>query len=86
MEKRPKHPDKDIEAAICYAESLGWRYKKTGHSSHAWGRLLCASHARGGCMLSVWSTPREGEIHAEQIRRRVRLCIHLIEVNHETRH
>lgn len=86
MEKRPKHPDKAIESAISYAETLGWHYKKAGNSSHAWGRLLCASNARGGCMLSVWSTPRDGEVHAEQIRRRVRLCIHLIGAHNETRH
>jgi hypothetical protein len=86
MEKRPKHPNKEIEAAICEAEALGWRYKKAGNSAHAWGRLLCAANVRDGCILSIWSTPKSGELHANQIRRRIRLCVHLIGVNYGTRH
>lgn len=32
---RPRHPNKHIEAAVQYAESLGWRFIK-GHG-HRWG-------------------------------------------------
>lgn len=55
--KRPKHPNKNIEEAIQYAESHRWRYKESGHSAHAWGRLLCSLEAREGCSMSIWSTP-----------------------------
>jgi hypothetical protein len=37
MADRSKHPNKDIEAAIKYAEELGWEYRASGNSSHAWG-------------------------------------------------
>ena len=69
---RKKHPNKDIEAAIHYAETTGWRYKKAGNSAHAWGRLLCPFESREGCALSVWSTPNNPWAHAEQIKRRVK--------------
>ena len=73
---RNKHPSKDIEAAIRYAESKGWRYKKAGGSAHAWGRLLCLQQDRDGCSLSIWSTPRDPAVHAKQIRHRVDNCPH----------
>lgn len=40
MQRRKKHPNKEIEKAIRYAERLGWRYRRAGKSAHAWGRLL----------------------------------------------
>lgn len=76
MGKRPQHPNKDIEAALQYAEDCGWRYKEAGKSSHAWGRLLCLLEAREGCQLSVWSTPKNPDVHAKQIRRKVKQCLH----------
>ena len=41
MSNRPRHPDKDIEAAIAHAEELGWTVKKRTGKTHAWGLLLC---------------------------------------------
>lgn len=76
---RNKHPNKAIEAAIIYAEARGWRYKVTGSSAHAWGRLLCPLNAREGCSMSVWSTPKSPENHAEQIKRSVNRCPHQTE-------
>jgi hypothetical protein len=76
MVKRAKHPDKDIEKAICYAEKHWWTYKDSGKSAHAWGRLLCPLHTRAGHQISVWSTPRSAHNHAEQIRRAVDNCQH----------
>jgi len=73
---RPKHPNKEIEAAIQYAESKGWYYPDAGNSSHAWGRLLCSKKGRGACRLSIWSTPKVPENHAKQIRRNVNKCSH----------
>src|SRR5882672_3278667 len=74
--KRTRHPSKEIEEAIKYAESKGWRYKKSGNSAHAWGRLLCPLQAREGDQISIWSTPRSEFNHAQQIRRAVDKCTH----------
>lgn len=76
MRKRNKHPNKEIENAIRYAENQGWRHQKSGGSAHAWGRLLCPLHARSGCQMSIWSTPRDADIHAKQIRRHIDKCKH----------
>lgn len=76
MTKRIKHPSKEIEAAIQYAEKKGWRYKEAGSSAHAWGRMLCPQEDREGHSMSVWSTPRDTDNHAKQIRRNVNACPH----------
>jgi len=76
MPKRPRHPNKEIENAITYAESHGWRYRKSGDSAHAWGRMLCPLESREGCAISIWSTPRSTYQHTDQIKRRVRMCPH----------
>ena len=73
---RKKHPNKDIEEAVKYAESMGWRYKASGDSAHAWGRLLCVLESREGCSMSIWSTPKNPFAHAEQIKRSVNRCPH----------
>lgn len=78
---RPKHPNKEIELAIKYAESKGWRYQPSGNSAHAWGRLLCPLAAREGHAMSVWSTPKSNEDHAKQIKRKVDACEHQGEEN-----
>lgn len=62
--------------AIQYAESHGWRYKESGNSAHAWGKMLCALQDREGCRMLIWSTPRDTDIHARQIRRHVNECPH----------
>jgi hypothetical protein len=71
---RPRHPNKHIEKAIQYAESLGWRVEIS--NGHRWGCLLCPQASREGCKISVWSTPRNPESHARQITRDVDLCPH----------
>lgn len=76
MSSRNNHPSKEIESAIQYAESCGWQYKKTGGSAHAWRRLLCPLHEREGCSMSVWSTPKNADNHARQIRQKVDFCVH----------
>lgn len=73
---RKKHSKKEIEKAVQYAEQKGWEYKKVGKSSHAWGRLFCPLKDREGCSMSIWSTPKNIERHAKQIRRRVDMCPH----------
>jgi len=71
---RPRHPNKEIEAAVSYAESQGWSCIKI--KGHAWGKLQCAFHDREGCTLFVWSTPRVPENHARQLRRDIDRCPH----------
>jgi len=76
MPRRP-HPNPDVEAAICHAESHGWRIKVGG--SHAWGRMFCpynddACRCGEFCIASIWSTPRNPASHGKQIRRVVDNC------------
>lgn len=78
---RPKHANKEIERAIRYAESKGWRYQPAGSSAHAWGRLLCPLNNREGHSMSVWSTPKSAENHAKQIKRNIDACEHQGEQN-----
>jgi hypothetical protein len=74
---RPRHGNKVIESALSYAEAHGWRVVKA--SGHAWARLYCPWNDRDCrcgefCIASVWSTPRNPEAHARQIRRIVDGC------------
>ncbi len=62
---RESHPKKDIEAALQYAESRGWRVDVGG--SHAWGKMFCPYNSRnchcgGFCITSIWSTPKALQI------------------------
>lgn len=74
--KRKKHPDKDIEAAIKYAEELKWEFRESGSSSHAWGKLFCPMHTREGHYISIYGTPRNPTLYAKLIRQRVNKCEH----------
>lgn len=71
---RSRHPNKEIEAAIREAEARGWRVQAGG--SHAWGFLLCTEQSREGCRVTVYSTPRNPENHARQIRYQIGACTH----------
>lgn len=73
---RPKHPNKEIELSLRYAEAKGWRYQSVGGAAHAWGRMLCPLASREGHAMSIWSTPRVPEDHARQIKRNVDACEH----------
>ena len=70
------HPNKHIREAVDYALANGWRLVKAGARAHAWGRLVCPAQTHGGCMVSVYGTPRAPENHARYIRRRVEACPH----------
>lgn len=74
---RTAHSKKEIEEALRYAESQGWRVETGG--SHAWGRIYCPYNdkdCRCGefCISSVWSTPRNAGNHARALRRVVDNC------------
>ncbi len=70
------HPNKHIRAAIEYALSCGWMLRKSGARAHIWGRLYCSRRDRDGCAKAVYSTPRDAEDHAKDIRRAVARCPH----------
>jgi hypothetical protein len=74
---RPRHPRKEIEEVLRYAEAHGWRVEVGG--SHAWGRIYCpyndnACRCGEFCITSVWSTPRSAMNHANALRRVVDRC------------
>lgn len=74
---RATHPKKEVEEALRYAESNGWRLDVGG--AHAWGRIYCPyndEECRCGefCITSVWSTPKNPGNHARQIKRVVDNC------------
>ena len=68
------HPNKHIREAIKYALAKGWRLTKS--HGHVWGQLWCPEQSRDGCIIRVFSTPRDAENHAKFIRRRVDGCLH----------
>ena len=74
MAKRPRHPDKDIEAAVRHAEDAGWRWRRG--KGHCWGRLLCPKHDRDGCQHSVNGTPAKPHAAAKDIKRAIERCDH----------
>ena len=71
---RSRHPNKEIEAAIIYAESRGWSFVRTG--SHGWGVFHCPFADRTGHQFTVLSTPRVPHDHAERFRRLINRCQH----------
>jgi hypothetical protein len=72
---RKRHPNKHIEEAVQYAESLGWRFEKS--NGHNWGFLLCPQYGQGdGHDIPIYSTPKSPEDAAKRIRRRAERCPH----------
>ena len=73
---RNDHPNKEIRKAIDEALDIGWMLKKSSGHAHAWGRLFCPADDQSGCIVSIYSTPRNSQNHAAQIRRKVNACPH----------
>ena len=48
---RNRHPDKEIEEAVTYAEACGWQVVPV-KKGHAWGRLYCHHHDRDSTQLT----------------------------------
>ena len=74
---RTAHPKKELEQAIRYAETNGWRVEVGG--SHAWGRMYCPYNdveCRCGdfCIVSTRSTPKNPGNFARQLKRVVDNC------------
>lgn len=77
---RKCHQNPEIEAAIAYAESKGWRIKTGRGRAHAWGTMMCPNNdpdCRCGefCITSIWSTPKNPTAHSRQLRRVVDNCM-----------
>ena len=69
---RAKHTEKEVEAALLFAERQGWRIK---YPAAHWGVLLCPEATRDGCKISVSGTPRNAGHEARRITM-VRRCPH----------
>lgn len=81
LHMKGRHKNKEMRAALEYAEAHGWSVEPAGKSAHAWGTLLCPENdadCRGQmfCRISIWGTPRSPENDAKKIRRAVDKCIH----------
>ena len=75
--ERHRHPNKEIEKALVYAEEHAWRVKDA--KGHPHSIMYCPHNdkdCRCGefCITSVWSTPRSPEAHARQLRRVIDNC------------
>lgn len=74
---RDRHPKKELEAVVGYAESKGWTARPG--QRHAKFKLYCRHHDRDGCIVSVWSTPADVDNHAAAVKRAIDRCPHEIE-------
>jgi hypothetical protein len=72
MPGRDRHPKKDVEKALEYAEDERWTVDPT-HSGHVWGVIRGRARI---CFLRVSSTPRNEGNEAKRIRRMVDKCDH----------
>jgi hypothetical protein len=67
------HSNKHIRGALKYASGNGWMIKKSGPRAHAWGIVYCA-FGHSFCWFAVYSTPKNPERHARDLRRTVDRC------------
>ncbi len=72
MSDRPRHPKKEVEEALQYAESKAWHVIKSAGHGHSWGHADCPGPER----IYIWSTPRDPQNHAKRIRQAVDNCQH----------
>jgi hypothetical protein len=64
----PKHPKKEVNDALDYADDLEDFDIERTVAGHKWGRIKCR---RCGALVSVWSTPKSPHNHGRQLRRLV---------------
>lgn len=74
---RRRHPDKEIEATLKFAEFYGWRIDVGG--SHAWGRIRCpfnkpSCRHQMFCQQMIWTTPKNPSSHARALKRGITGC------------
>lgn len=76
---RSRHPKKEIEDALTYAEELGWRVYKSNARAHSWGTIWCPFANRQGCIFVVYGTPKNAQNFAIKLRKVVSKCSHQAE-------
>lgn len=69
---RPRHPKKEVEEALEFAEAHRWLVESP-RPGHPWGRATCGRPGHD-CLVWIWSTPRNAANHSKQIRRAVYRC------------
>jgi hypothetical protein len=62
------HSKKEVRRALDDAYAAGLVIKETDGHGHSWGCIDCPQ-PDCGMRMYVWSTPREEDVHARQIRR-----------------
>ncbi len=78
---RKKHPNKEIEDALKYAEQHNWRIENS--NGHPFGQMYCPYNDREQkcesigkwCRIGIWSTPRNTGAHARSIKKVVDRCL-----------
>lgn len=70
MPTRQRHPKKEVETTLRWAEALGLQVEVRNHG-HTWGRLLFAQGTPDEASWWIRSTPRVPGDHAAQLRRAV---------------
>lgn len=78
MARRKKHPNKEVEEVLQYAEDNGWRVETNrGH----WGVMLCPTKdtpcgpCGEWCQTSISSTPQNAGSHARKLRKIIDRCL-----------
>ena len=78
---RNKHPNKEIEEALKYAEDNHWRIENS--KGHPFGQMYCpykdsneSCEGNGKwCRIGIWSTPRNLGNHARDIKKVIDRCM-----------
>jgi hypothetical protein len=63
---RWSHPKKQIRDALDEADAADFDVQDTSSRGHGWGYIMCPADKQ---RMSVWSTPRDADVHAMQIRK-----------------
>jgi hypothetical protein len=63
---RWSHSKKQIRDALDEADAAGFDVEDTSDLGHSWGHTLCTVDKQ---RMQVWSTPKNADNHAKQIRR-----------------
>jgi len=78
---RKKHPNKEIEEVLKYAEVRNWRVENS--NGHPFGQMYCpysrsistCESSEKWCRVSLWSTPKNTGSHARQLKKVVDRCM-----------
>jgi hypothetical protein len=72
MPGRPRHPKKEVEEALEFAEARGWLVESP-RPGHPWGKATCGREGHD-CLVWIWSTPKSAANHAKRIQRAIYRC------------